>query len=317
MLSNTADTLSLTGRPLDPATVYPLRADVWNLVGYPFDYEQPVVTAFQSIIERVVIVQNSAGDVWIPSQGVNTLQTLVPGEGYMVQVATDLDFVYNDGTSGLALEEDDSPGKFRTTSSTLAQQLRTGRPYTMLVEFDVELADEQPAVIEVYDDNLLVGYSDSVDPEIPTLLTVWQGAVEYGIDGFTPGNQMKIVLRDQFGHEIRSVIREGSVLFGSEAYADLLLAKAPPLPTEFALGEAYPNPFNSTVNLRIELPETREIQFAVFDVLGRLVQSDRISYEAGVHRMIFEATPDMGSGLYFIRVNSGDALITRKVVLLK
>ena len=89
------------------------------------------------------------------------------------------------------------------------------------------------------------------------------------------------------------------------------------LPTEFALEQNYPNPFNPTTTISFALPQARDITLTVYDVLGREVRelvSGRTP--AGVHTISFGAT-DLPSGVYFYRLEAGDYVETREMVLLR
>ncbi len=90
------------------------------------------------------------------------------------------------------------------------------------------------------------------------------------------------------------------------------------LPEEFAISEAYPNPFNPSTSIEIALPEASLVQVAVYDILGRevvrLAQGER--YNAGYHRLTWDAAKH-ASGVYFLQVQAGPEKAVRKLVLLK
>ncbi|MBC8466014.1 T9SS type A sorting domain-containing protein, partial [bacterium] len=89
------------------------------------------------------------------------------------------------------------------------------------------------------------------------------------------------------------------------------------LPTEFALHSAYPNPFNATTTIGFSLPEQMQVSLQLFDLTGRLVETlidDRL--EAGRFDAVWNA--DMqAAGVYFYRLQAGDFVQTRKLMLVK
>ena len=89
------------------------------------------------------------------------------------------------------------------------------------------------------------------------------------------------------------------------------------LPTEFLLGDNYPNPFNPTTKISFSLPQKSQIKLKVFDVLGREIQilADGI-YEASKHEVEFNAT-NLPSGVYFYNLTTGSNSITKKMLLMK
>ena len=93
------------------------------------------------------------------------------------------------------------------------------------------------------------------------------------------------------------------------------------LPTEFALGQNFPNPFNPETVIPYTLPERALVTLRVFDVLGREVATlAKGMQEAGAHSLNWNGA-DLSSGIYFYRLDavSGDQTraATRKLMLLK
>ena len=94
------------------------------------------------------------------------------------------------------------------------------------------------------------------------------------------------------------------------------------LPTVFAVGDNYPNPFNPTTTIRYQLPEAAPVRLVIYDVLGRRVRT--LLSEAktpGYHQVIWDGRNDagtpVGSGIYLYRFQAGDYVAVRKMTLLK
>jgi hypothetical protein len=89
------------------------------------------------------------------------------------------------------------------------------------------------------------------------------------------------------------------------------------LPKEYALRQAYPNPFNPSTTIKYELPKSSEVRLIVFDMLGRevsvLVNERR---DAGVHEVKFDGR-GLSSGVYFYRLQAGDFVQTKKLLLMQ
>lgn len=78
------------------------------------------------------------------------------------------------------------------------------------------------------------------------------------------------------------------------------------LPTEFAIHENYPNPFNPSTTIRYEIPEASRVSLVVYDIMGREVLrlvDDVI--EPGYHTAVWEGRNSSGnfvaSGIYIYR----------------
>jgi Secretion system C-terminal sorting domain/Starch binding domain len=89
-------------------------------------------------------------------------------------------------------------------------------------------------------------------------------------------------------------------------------------PMEFALNAAYPNPFNPTTTVSVNLPESAELTVSVFNIQGRLVTTlAQGNFNAGQHTLTFDAA-NLASGIYFIHAEvPGQLNAMQKVTLMK
>ncbi len=94
-------------------------------------------------------------------------------------------------------------------------------------------------------------------------------------------------------------------------------------PTRFALGNAFPNPFNPSTEISFAVPAGgAHVSLEIYDVSGRLVK--RLvngSKEPGNHTVTWTGDDATGrrvaSGTYFYRLDAGTFSATRKMVLVK
>jgi hypothetical protein len=94
------------------------------------------------------------------------------------------------------------------------------------------------------------------------------------------------------------------------------------IPTEFALHENYPNPFNPSTTLRFDLPEMNDVTLTIYNMLGQKVRTFNMqSTAAGYHSITWDATNDfgeqVGAGVYLYQLRAGAFVKTKKMVLLK
>jgi predicted secreted protein len=101
-------------------------------------------------------------------------------------------------------------------------------------------------------------------------------------------------------------------------YMDIIGAAdvASVVPLEYRLA-AYPNPFNPSTQITFDLPKASHVTLGVFDLLGREVGilTDE-AYPAGTHSATFDGS-NLSSGIYFYRLQAGDFVQAKKMVLLK
>ena len=89
------------------------------------------------------------------------------------------------------------------------------------------------------------------------------------------------------------------------------------IPSDFVLEQNYPNPFNPTTQISFQLPQAGNVNFRVFDMMGREVFSQlNEQRSAGEHTITFNASI-LSSGIYIYQVQSGSFSQTRKMTLIK
>jgi len=93
-------------------------------------------------------------------------------------------------------------------------------------------------------------------------------------------------------------------------------------PTSFIISEAFPNPFNNSIGIKIDVNNMNPIDFLVFNVMGEMVYSEKIMpLRKGVHSFAWMAKSNYGqdlpSGIYFLQLNSLNHRSNRKITYLK
>ncbi|KPJ65734.1 hypothetical protein AMJ44_09575 [candidate division WOR-1 bacterium DG_54_3] len=94
------------------------------------------------------------------------------------------------------------------------------------------------------------------------------------------------------------------------------------LPEDFVLRQNHPNPFNSSTLIKYSLPKRAHVTVEIFNVLGQRVRSlvDR-EQSVGPYVIEWDGRSDNGhelaTGVYFYRVEAGDHVEVKKMLLLK
>ena len=94
------------------------------------------------------------------------------------------------------------------------------------------------------------------------------------------------------------------------------------IPEQYTLHQNYPNPFNPRTSIRYDLPDNERVNIIIYDMLGRQVKQLVDEYQdAGFKSIIWDATNDYGkpvsAGVYLYKIQAGDFVQTKKMVLLK
>jgi hypothetical protein len=93
-------------------------------------------------------------------------------------------------------------------------------------------------------------------------------------------------------------------------------------PTSFRLEQNYPNPFNSTTVISYQLSDFSDVQLMIFNTNGQLVRKLAVGNQSsGAHAVVWDGRDDTGqpisSGVYLCRLQIGDQVRTRKLILVK
>ena len=87
--------------------------------------------------------------------------------------------------------------------------------------------------------------------------------------------------------------------------------------TNYSLYQNFPNPFNPTTRIQFQLPNREYVTVKVFDILGNevaiLVNGEM---EIGSYEVEFDAS-NLPSGIYFYRLQAGEFINTKKMILMK
>ncbi|MDK9700171.1 MAG: T9SS type A sorting domain-containing protein, partial [bacterium] len=92
------------------------------------------------------------------------------------------------------------------------------------------------------------------------------------------------------------------------------------VPSDYVLEQNWPNPFNSTTTFKFSLPNQENVKVIVYDVTGREVaRLLDAKVQAGTYQVKWFGKNDAGlkvaSGIYFYRLETKKATLTRKLAL--
>jgi hypothetical protein len=89
------------------------------------------------------------------------------------------------------------------------------------------------------------------------------------------------------------------------------------LPFTYALEQNFPNPFNPATHINFSLGRASDVKLTVYNILGQRVATlvnNRL--DAGAHSLLFDAK-NLATGVYLYRLEAGDFVDHKKMILLK
>jgi hypothetical protein len=132
----------------------------------------------------------------------------------------------------------------------------------------------------------------------------------------SPGHELTFI----YNQEVEGTLQVQSVQPEFEANVEFK-GTGELLPTEYALSQNFPNPFNPSTSFALSLPEASDYSIRIFNITGQMVKSYSGHLEAGIHNIVWDGHNEQGSsvasGVYFYKAEAGAFAETRKMMMLK
>jgi len=115
----------------------------------------------------------------------------------------------------------------------------------------------------------------------------------------------------KYSYRLKQIDNDNTFKYSQESEVTIVV------PNVFTMSQNFPNPFNPSTTISFSLPSESFVSMKVFDILGREV-STLVSEKmpAGSYTKQWNAS-NLGSGIYFYRLQAGSFTETKKLVLLK
>ena len=93
------------------------------------------------------------------------------------------------------------------------------------------------------------------------------------------------------------------------------------IPDKFLLGQNFPNPFNPSTTISFAIPIDGLVKLKLYNILGELVTTIKNEYlQRGSYRVVVNSGSNglkLASGVYFYSLESGNKILTKKMLLVK
>ena len=96
-----------------------------------------------------------------------------------------------------------------------------------------------------------------------------------------------------------------------------VVAEAQALPPEFGLSQNVPNPFNPTTTIAYDLPEVSDVTLTIYTLTGQQVATLVLGHQEAGHYEVAWDGSGFATGVYLYRLEAGDFVQTRRMLLLK
>lgn len=164
----------------------------------------------------------------------------------------------------------------------------------------------------------MVGGVKVVAKDIPSWIQIKQP--EQTIDQLKPrmGRSVTFAFSIDKTAPIDKVVQLAFVISapGGETWTKEISMSVTP-PDRFEMFQNYPNPFNPQTTIDYTLPKSGGVRLVVYDILGQAVRVlvDGVQ-DAGYKSVVFDAS-NLPSGVYFYRLQSGNIVEIKKMLVAK
>jgi hypothetical protein len=114
-----------------------------------------------------------------------------------------------------------------------------------------------------------------------------------------------------YSYRLKQIDFDGTFEYSNEIEVEVFA------PNEFSLEQNYPNPFNPTTIIKYSIPMEERVTLKIYNSLGEEAATliDEIK-QAGYYQTIFDAA-NLASGVYFYRIQAGNFLMVKKMIITK
>jgi hypothetical protein len=284
----------------------------WNMIG---GYDKDVTVTAITTTPAGIMTSNFFGFQWLV--GYSNPTTLQVGKGYWIRVS-------QAGTINLnpVLAKNQPSGFDNTIKSDwvkLTVKDNTGNQSILYFTKDKEIGAgyDLPPVppagtfdVRFAGDRNLANISTPQDIAIQSAQTALTFKAEGG----------DLQISDKVGGKLLNLtLHNGKEVTANLGSINMISVKSAEIPTEFALSQNHPNPFNPTTTIRYSLPSNTLVSLKVFDVLGNQVAVlVNELQEAGVYNYQFSIDQyHLSSGVYLYQLKAGNFESIKKMVVLK
>jgi hypothetical protein len=165
--------------------------------------------------------------------------------------------------------------------------------------FEIEKSPNEPTSYQLIPNSFVPGHGTTLEPQ------------QYSYTDTT-------ATAGQWWYRLKQIDLDGTVHYMDGIAVDILTSvSGQSLPIAYSLGQNYPNPFNPTTLIQYSLPASGHVSLSIYNLLGRKVATLVNSrQESGSYESEWDAT-GVSSGIYFYRIQAGDYIDMKKLVLMK
>jgi len=311
--------IEISGIPVNPSLPIIIENHKQNMIPYFPQNELAVESVFENY--DILLVKNDSGHIYVPNLE-DTMGDMMPGEAYYVYINGDEDISFTYPSDVLTRKEysdkivNEREGRI---TKHYPEFKSTGITYPIIITDIIGFVEEGDE-FGAYANDDLVGAVRITNLEEPISIITFGSYRDFGFDlsGYNNGDEIVLKLwSNRLNRELDVESKLDHPLYGMSPLAigsaEVQFIK----PNGYNMSEAFPNPFNPITQINYSMPVASQMSIIIYDMQGREVQTLYSGFEEiGYHSVTWNAT-NHSSGIYFIRMISGEYAKTQKLILVK
>lgn len=314
-------TLSIVGNTILPANYnYTFNANFWYIISYLPNDVRNIADVFTGL-DNVILVKNSAGEIYYPAFGINQIGTMRPTEGYQVAVSQNAQtFSYTNNppppapaNPGIYSEEEEEDKYYQSEIS------KTGSS-AVIVFNNLENWNGEIGVFDSYD--RLVGHGKI--NSLYNSITVWgDNPITFDKDGAKENEELRLEFYDYENKSVRKVEIEqifelvssrdlgNNLKYQKDAIFNLEATKvSSSVDDNYIRTSIYPNPASEIIYLNISGEGLYNLD--VIDMTGNTVISREVAV-TGQSTLKIDIN-QLQTGAYILNIRGSGSISTQKFI---
>ncbi|MBI2428638.1 MAG: T9SS type A sorting domain-containing protein [Ignavibacteriales bacterium] len=320
------DTLIMQGDEVYPESTAISLSAGWNMVPYLRTSPMSPDTALTTVKADLTLVKNNDGKIYWPEFGINTMKMMHPGQGYKISVKQNDILTYPPNSGQTVLEKAAAAEYSDVRMEYYPEVSGTGSSAILLIQ-SPQLSDGDE-IGAWSGKEILVGTGKAISGKCVVIL--WgKDPLLSEQNGADEGEPLRLTLwKKNLRKEARlmiSSLKDGiskthvspSLKYSAES---VLIGTSKNVPFTHYLEQNYPNPFNPATMISYGIAERVHVRLDVFNSIGQRVALLRNAVqEPGEYTVEFRTTRSirLASGVYYCRLQAGDFVSTKKMLMLK
>tara|TARA_B110000467_G_C18336768_1_gene498713 strand:- start:639 stop:2681 length:2043 start_codon:yes stop_codon:yes gene_type:complete len=249
----------------------------------------------------------------------NYLSTTIGGGGTSVEVDGNGDLIWESSYNlslpdGLVYRAMRIPGIFPIAYSVIFPQMTIENAITLDNDSLNVLIKNSGDYKQKFNYNLIINSENNSDYAIDLIISPEHHSNQQKYYSYNINSVEPIILENQNGDFILDANEEIILTFINEI---TLSNSSNNLDLSFTLEEPYPNPFNPIVNIELSLASSNNIKLNIYNLSGEKIDDLFLGLlNKGKYRFTWDATY-FSSGTYFVKLESDNNFITKKLFLIK